>query len=157
MGGFQKDRLDGLVLYARQLGWLLTAPEFEHKGSGPRPDPVTRAKAMEGNGEFPILPPLTHPYLVDWWMAVGPTMAGASEAPVSWQEIAAWSAQTTLQLAPWEAEAIRAMSQAFASQRYDARKPDCPAPYTEAAQEAVNTDARVANQFKALMTALSKQ
>lgn len=113
---------------------------------------------MEGTDEIPILPPLTHPYLVNWWMAVGPTMStGGGETPVTWQEIAAWREQMEIDLAPWEADAIRAMSQAFSSQRYDARMPDCPAPYSEAQQEAANTDARVASQFKALMTALQQR
>jgi len=57
-----------------------------------------------------------------------------SETALEWREIAAWRQEMDIDLEPWEAEAIQAMSQAFVSQRHEARKPACPAPYSTGAE-----------------------
>lgn len=77
------------------------------------------------------------------------------EGPIDWREVEAWQALTLIDLLPWEARAIRQMSAAFVSQRYDARKPDCPAPYNGAAKEVVDGRDRVADQFRALKGAFA--
>lgn len=119
--------------------------------------PATRIKEMEDRGELPLLPPIAHPYLVAWWMEIGPTtVTGMGEGPVTWQEIAKWRDLTGNDLYPWEAGAIRSMSQAFAAQRGEARKPDCPAPYRDAGKDAADAEERVTGQFKAMMAAFAK-
>ena len=111
---------------------------------------------MKDRGEHPLLPPITHRYLVQWWLEIGPTvMAGMREGPVGFSEIAAWQQLTGNMLAPWEAQAIRRISREFLSQQHEARKPFCPSP-SAASEEHVQVRGRVANQFKALMGALKK-
>ena len=51
------------------------------------------------------------------------------EGPVSWAEITEWQRNTGIELDAWEARTIRRLSQVFVSQRHDAEKADCPAPF----------------------------
>lgn len=112
-------------------------------------------KAMEGRGETPTLPPIAHKHLVSWWLEIGPTSPGAmGDAPLSVRQIADDMEVLGVTLDPWEARAIRRMSSAFVSQRHDARKPGCPAPYSEVPQEARD---KVSDQFAAMMGVFGKR
>lgn len=72
--------------------------------------------------DFPEAPA----YLVGWLDALGWYARGAmAMAPLSAQEIAAWSAGTGHRLAPWEFEVIHAASAAFVSE-YHAENPTPP-------------------------------
>ena len=103
-----------------------------------------------------MLPPVSHRYLIGWWLEIGPTMlAGMGEGPISWAEIATWQQLTATKLEIWEAQAIRRLSREFLSQQHDAKKPNCPSPLAAAAEQAEVRD-RVAGQFKALVGALGK-
>lgn len=93
---------------------------------------------MEARGEVPRLPPVTARHVVGWWLEIGP-MSG--EDAVSWQDMAAWERLTGIELEPWEALAIRAMSSAFANERFAARKRAAPAPYGEIDEIMNNRDA----------------
>jgi len=53
------------------------------------------------------------------------------EGPVSWIEINAWCERTGIELDPWEARTIRALSTAYVAQAHKSRKPDCPSPLDE--------------------------
>ena len=111
---------------------------------------------MKDRGEHPLLPPIAHRYLVQWWLEIGPTvMAGMGEGPVSFADISAWQQVTGNMLEPWEAKAIRHLSREFLSQQHEARKPFCPSPAAASEEHAQMRD-RVAGQFKALMGALRK-
>lgn len=154
MVGIQSECLDALSLYARQLAWLNTCPEVKHSGKGTPPEPVSRIKAMESRGEQPLLPPVSHRYLIAWWLEIGPTvMAGMGEGPIGWTDIAAWQQLAAMELEPWEAQAIRSLSRAFLSQQHEARKPTCAAPFSETEEQAQTRD-RVADQFKAMVGAM---
>lgn len=108
---------------------------------------------MESRGDLPALPPVAHRHIVAWWLEIGPTQAGAmSEGPVSWQEIAAWERLNGIEMTAFEAKAIRRMSSAFVSQRHDARKSGCPAPYSEELPKAVQD--KVTSQFAAMIAAM---
>ncbi|MCK0531775.1 phage tail assembly chaperone [Sphingobium agri] len=138
------------------MAWLNTAPDIEHKGPGKKPEPVTRLQAMKSRGEHPLLPPVSHRYLVGWWLEIGPTLlAGMGEGPISWSEIAAWQKLTANHLEHWEAQAIRRMSREFLSQQHEARRLNCPPPCA-ASEEQAEARVRVAGQFKALMSAMKK-
>lgn len=101
------------------------------------------------------LPPNPLRYLTDWLFEIGPSVpVGMGEAPVGWTDMAAWQRLTGVELAPWEAKAIRAMSTAFIAQRNESRKPTCPAPYTS--DVAMQRD-KVANQFAAMVSALKSK
>lgn len=102
------------------------------------------------------LPPNPAPYLTEWWLEIGPTCtAGMGEGSITWQEMAAWQGLTGIELDPWEARTIRSMSQAFAAQKPDARKADCPAPYLGNRETLAIQRPVVAQQVKALFGALN--
>lgn len=105
---------------------------------------------MEDRGEQPVFPPVSHRYLIDWWLDAGTTSSiGMGEGALTWQEIDAWVARTEIELQPWEARIIRRMSQAFANERHEAKKPLRPVPYSLTEQTTGVRD-RVAAQFKAM-------
>lgn len=113
---------------------------------------------MKRRGEEILLPDNPVPHLVEWLFEIGPTEpTSMGDAPLSWREIDAWCARTGIDLDPWESRTIRRLSAAFVGERYKARKPDCPAPWSAAAvvDEAAQ-EARVTAQFKAMMLAFAK-
>ena len=137
------------------MAWLNTAPEVEHTGRGKKREPVTRLKALEGRGERPRFPPVAHQYLVRWWLDVGPTLPGGmGDSPLPLRYIADEMGTLGVEVGPWEAQAIRAMSRAFINERYEARKPDRSAPYSDELPAEVQT--RVAAQFAAMVKARKK-
>lgn len=86
---------------------------------------------MRRRGDPIDLPENPAPYITDWLMEIGPLVSGGmGEAPVGWQDMAAWSEMIGVELDPWEARSIRRLSRVFMSQRHDARKPDCPPPFS---------------------------
>ena len=147
MGKFYATVERECVLYARQLAWLNTAPEVEHKGRGKAAEPVTRLKAMEARGETPRLPLVSARHVAEWWLEIGPT---SGEHAVTWQDMAAWERLTGIELEPWEAKAIRSMSVAFRSEQITSRKPNSPQPWDEGDRQD-----KVDAAFGAMMKALS--
>lgn len=128
------------------------------KGAGSKPEPVTRLKAMKARGEMPLWPPNPVPHLTEWFIEIGPTIAGAmGEGPIGWQDILAWQRLTGIPIDPWEARTIRRLSDVFVSQRQAAEKPSCPAPYTGMDDDVAATRASVANRVKALFSGLQKK
>ena len=111
---------------------------------------------MEGRGEHPVMPPVTHRYLIGWWLEIGPTvMAGMGEGPIGWQDIEAWQRLTANRLEPWEALALRRLSRDYLNQQHEARRPDCAPPYTEVESIAEVRD-KVADQFRAMVAGLGR-
>lgn len=99
------------------------------------------------------LPPIPDQYLVDWFREIGRTMAGGmGEAPLTWQEIAAWEGRTGIELEPWESRTVRAMSEAYLIMRHDAKKSGCPAPWSDDAPQTVK--ARLDSQFERMWKGL---
>lgn len=97
--------------------------------------------------------PLPHnpmPYLVSWWLEIGPMH---NEGPIDWQEMQAWQHATGIELSPWEALMIRRLSIEYLNMKHEARKPDCPPPHIEQSTIAARRD-RVAGTISA---ALRKQ
>lgn len=106
---------------------------------------------MKARGRAIIWPPNPAPHITEWLIEIGPSVAGSmGEAPISWGDITAWQQNTGIELDPWEARTIRRLSQVFVSQRYDAEKPDCPAPYRGPIDQVVATRADVASRVKAM-------
>lgn len=99
------------------------------------------------------LPPVPDQYLIDWFRECGRTMSGAmGEGPITWQEIEAWEGRIGIELEPWESRTIRAMSEAYLAQKYDAKKAGCPAPWSDDAPEQIKN--RVTAEFAAMMRGL---
>ncbi len=110
---------------------------------------------MEDRGEHPLLPPVAHRHLIGWWLEIGPTAPGGmGDAPLPIAQIRNDMEALGVDLAPWEARAIRRMSREFLSQQHEARKPHCLPPYTASEEQAQVKD-KVAEQFKGLISAFN--
>jgi hypothetical protein len=73
---------------------------------------------------------VSHQYLVDYLMEVGPTMPGGfGPAPLSYSELRAWQDTMGIQLTPWEAQTLRRLSTTWIVSSRAAEAPDCPPPY----------------------------
>lgn len=78
----------------------------------------------------PQMPPNPAPHIFDWLIEVGLTeAAGMGAAPISSGELAAWQANTCVQLAPWEARLIRQLSKAYLAESRIAESETCPPPW----------------------------
>jgi len=79
----------------------------------------------------PHLPECDAVYLADYLWQVGPTVAGGmGPAPLSHCEIAAWQANTGVELSSWEASTLRSLSVAYLNESHEAKKLTQPAPWT---------------------------
>lgn len=83
---------------------------------------------MQDQNEPVPLPEIAFPHIVKWWLEIGPSH---NDGPIDWQEMRAWQESTGIELSPWEARIIRSLSAEYVNMRYEARKLDCPAPYSE--------------------------
>lgn len=85
--------------------------------------------------------------------------SGMGVAPLSWQEIQAWLATTSLQLTTWEKLTLKAMSEAYASEYNQASDKTRPAPYVFVPEDVDEDIDRVAigNKLKSLFRSLKKQ
>ena len=145
-----------LERWVRQLAWLNTAPDRDHKGSGPRPEPVTRLRTIRARGEEPLWPPNPAEYLTNWLIEIGPVYAGAAgPVEIPWGELESWQRQTGIELDAWEARTIRRLSAVYVVQSYDARKPNCPQPYVGSAKVVASRRDVVANQFRTMFMAFA--
>lgn len=94
---------------------------------------MSRLQQIEAKGAQPCLPPEgAAAYLTGYLFDAGPVGYGAmGPVPLSHSEIAAWQQNTGIELAAWEARAIRTLSSDYlvASNAADAH--DCPPYYIE--------------------------
>lgn len=133
------------------MAWLNTAPEVEHTGKGPKPEPVTRLKKLQDEGAVPLLPHNPAPYLTDWLFEIGPSIAsGMGESPIGFRDLAAWQEIMGAELLPWEARVLIRLSDSWLAERQRARKADALAPYTGEIDDQPVVRNRVAEQFKAM-------
>lgn len=85
---------------------------------------------MQEQGECPAYPENPARYLTDWLFDVGPVVAGGmGEAPIAYTDLQAWESISGVQLLPWEARTLRALSVDFVAERSRAREV-CPPPYS---------------------------
>ena len=83
------------------------------------------------------MPPVPLPHIIQWWIETGVTGSnGMSATVLSWAEIAAWQANTSIKLSSWEARLIRALSQAYVQQSRISEDEACPPPWRGAVTEA---------------------
>ena len=156
MGGFYEGLAESLSLYVKQQAWLGTAPD---KAKGEKFDSPPRIEAMLQRGDEIRLPPNPAEHLTRWLFDIGPAVpTGMASAPVGWRDIAAWQESTGVVLAPWEARMIRKLSAVFIAASRDARKRDCPAPYTglETMDDVADRRAAVAAKLSAMFGGLKQ-
>ncbi|WP_340265407.1 hypothetical protein [Sphingobium mellinum] len=130
------------------MAWLIAKPKSKLAA-----EPDSRINGMRAAGIEPELPPNPASYLTDWLFEIGPTVpTGMGLAPIGWHDMQAWQGIAGVELLPIEGRILRRLSQDFIAMGDDARKPDCPPPWTGA--PALNREAvsrKVGNAFKALV------
>lgn len=94
---------------------------------------VSRIDALKAQKIIPPMPPNPAPHIVAWLVEIGLTeAAGMGAGPVSWATIAAWQSLTGVDLSPWEARLIRALSVAYVAESRSAESENCPPPWRAA-------------------------
>ena len=89
--------------------------------------PGGKSRATEHKEKYPddplSLPDIDCPELASFLFSAGPTMAGAmGEIALTATELTAWCDGNGIQLTGWEFSTIMAASNAYASEKYAARK-----------------------------------
>lgn len=118
---------------------------------------MTRLQTLRAQDTQPDLPTVGHDgaYLVGYLFDAGPLVStGQGSAALSWRDLAAWQSNTGIELQPWEARIVRALSMGYFNSSIAANHPDCPAPYAE--QPAPDQRAHVANTLRSIFGSLKK-
>lgn len=86
---------------------------------------------MEQSGVTPDMPPLgVAGHLVSYLWDVGPAVStGMGPAPVGHQDIAAFQANTGVELTAWDVQTLRRLSCDYVAQSLNSRDANAPAPY----------------------------
>lgn len=141
----------------RQLAWLNAVPERPGRRiSGEQR--VSRLEALRAEDKLPDLPGTDAFYLVQYLLDLGPTVAsGMGAAPVGYVEIDAWQRALGIELAPWEAQTLRALSVEYLAMSHRASAHDCAAPYVEGSLISAARRREVANKLDALLGGMRKK
>jgi hypothetical protein len=153
LGKFYEQLLEELTVYTRQIAWLHTAPNPKQDAATTTnhvDPPMTRLETLRAQDAQPDIPAAgPGAYLVDYLFDAGPLVStGQGSAALSWRDMAAWQSGTGIELQPWEARIVRALSHVYLSSSIAAKHPDCPAPYAEA--PAPDQRTRVANTIRSI-------
>lgn len=93
---------------------------------------------MRAQKIVPQLPPNSAPHIIERLIEIGLTeAAGMGVAPISWQSINAWRQLTGVDLPPWEARLLRALSVAYVAEGRAAEAETCPPPWVASATGSV--------------------
>lgn len=94
---------------------------------------MTRMQQIENAGRTPDLPPIgAAGHLVGYLFDAGPVSHGSmGPVPLSHADLAAWQANTGIELQAWEARGLRKLSTAYVAASQDAQQADCPPFYIE--------------------------
>lgn len=110
---------------------------------------------LKDQGTSPKMPPAPLcGYMVDYLFDAGPALGGNSGAvPLSHSEIAAWMANTGVELSAWEASTLRSLSIAHVDQVRISSAPDCPPPWAPslAPVDRAKVSKQVQNAFQMLI------
>jgi hypothetical protein len=114
-------------------------------------EPVSRLKALQDSGKPHSMPPVgIAAHLVGYLMDAGPVShGGMGPAPISHADIAAWQANTGVELTAWESRTVRKLSSEYVAMMGIAKESDCPAPYVDASI-VVDQRANVSAQLRSL-------
>jgi hypothetical protein len=148
----------------KQTAWLQTAPNPPKSKPGkqtntePPKATMTRLEQIESQGLAPDLPPPgPAAHLFGYLFEAGPVgYAAMGPVPLSHTEIAAWQSNTGIELAAWEAKALRKLSADYVQASSQASEHDCPAFYI-ADPEAADRRQVVAKQIDLLFGARVRQ
>lgn len=143
----------------KQLAWLHSTPRKKQQlqQSNDTKNDMTRMQSLRAAGSPINLPdPGAAAHLVGVLFDVGPVGYGAMSAvPLSWPEINAWQQATGVELASWEARAIRRLSGEYLTMLQQAEDPACPAPWVN--QDDIDRRAAVADKVRAVFGRIAAQ
>lgn len=138
-----------LSLSVRQQAWLHAIPRAPDKRRKPKEG--SRLWKLQEQGREPKLPEVACSYLLDCFFEVGPAQSGGmGQAPLSFQEIDAWSRLTGRSVSPFEALTLRRMSMAWVAESARAEDPDASPPWA-GEQVTVEERVRVADSLQAAL------
>ncbi|MBD3762470.1 hypothetical protein [Rhizorhabdus sp.] len=113
---------------------------------------------MKDRGEEPEWPPISAPYLTEWWQHIGLTNASSmGESALPAGQVKADLLAIGIEPLPWEVLTIHRMSEAFVIECSKAEKPDCRAPYPEPDAPIETRRASIARRVEAVFRALAAQ
>jgi len=144
----------------RQLAYLHapieTASKKNLKKTTTPTEPATRMRRFDEQGVQPPLPdagPAAH--LAGYLLDAGPVAyGGMGPVPLTHADIAAWQANTGVELTAWEARTLRGLSMDWVGMLQTAAQPDCAAPWVELED---TTRQRVADRVRNLFGARARQ
>ncbi len=116
------------------MAWLNATPKpdeaTKRAKAGEREKCLSRIEQLKSDGIKPQMPPNPMPHVVNRLIEIGLTgSTGMGPVPLCWLEIDAWSRQTGIELMPWEARLIRALSTAYIAEGRKAESENCPPPW----------------------------
>lgn len=158
MGKFYEQLLEELTVFTRQIAWLHTAPNPKQAATIDHVDPpMTRLQTLRAQDAQPDIPAAgPGAYLVGYLFDAGPLVStGQGSAALSWRDMEAWQSGTGIELQPWEARIVRALSHTYLSSAIAAKNPDCPAPYAEA--PAPDQRERISNALRSIFGSVLQQ
>jgi hypothetical protein len=101
------------------------------------------------------MPSIEAEYLIAHLFEIGPAMAsGGYPAPITHEELLAWTELAGIELQPWEARFLRRLSCEYIAESQRAEKADCPAPSKQ--HEFAPDLSAVARSLKESMERLAK-
>ena len=155
MGKFYESAVEELSLHVKQLAWLHAAPAADKGNRKTTTHPPSRMQQMTSQGITPQLPdPGPAGHLVGYLFDAGPiSAAGMGAVAISHGELAAWQANTGIELAAWECGVLRRLSADYLTASRAAAAADCPPFYVDPAT--TNRDA-VAHKVSAIFGGMAK-
>lgn len=137
------------------MAWWQSMPDPAKDDTTPAAKRKSRLQMQPETADI-YLPPMDpdFAYLYDTLIEAGPTSTGPGGAiPLTWSDLMAWSAGTGIDLQPWEARTVRALSSAWVAETRRAEDREALAPWAEPMSEV----ARSAASVRAHMRALAQQ
>lgn len=129
---FYESLAEDLILYARQIAWLNTAPQ---KAEGDKSAQVARRAILADKFgmDDPDMPDCNDLHLIEYLFEIGPVLSGGmGEAPLNHAEIDAWQRNTGINLTAWEARTLRRLSASYLAEMQASAQADRPSPWPEA-------------------------
>lgn len=139
----------------RTLAWLNAVPD-PPEGQTPVDGEMrqSRGEQIREAGGVPSIPEAPLPYLVAFLFDVGPVLPGAmGPVALTHSELRAWQTNTGVDLSPWEAKTLRALSAEYAAESQAATKYDAPKPGTPKQSNA----ALVAKRMQSRLAQMAKE
>ena len=162
MGKFYADCAEALINHLQFWTWLNTPPTDKKKDITKGLTRLQKKRDELGDElHEPDMPGIEgFEHVLEHLWDCGPALGGSMGAgPLTHLEIAAWQANTGIEIGPWEARMLRRLSIEYLDWSRKAADPDCPSPLTPpelTAEERVSVSSRVQNAFRALMGGDSK-